>query len=231
MRALFVEVDEFQNRMILSQRQVLQAELLKTISVGAVVEGRISWIEAYGAFVDIALPDGRTATGLIHKSELSWSVVQIPETVVSTGEWVKCVVLDVDAPRGRVSLSLRQTRPDPLKQSLASILVSPDGSTTVQWVEAEAPLRGLEAAVARLEAADGVRRVVVGRQASVKGHVSQELELWLGREHEGGKFDLVARSANLVQELAVESSCSKDDMRVLLDRVMKDQPAQDPQHT
>lgn len=69
----------------------------------------------------------------------------------------------------------------------------------VQWVEAEAPLRGLEAAVARLEAADGVRRVVVGRQASVKGHVSQELELWLGREHEGGKFDLVARSANLVQ--------------------------------
>ena len=107
-----VQVDEFQNRMILSQRQVLQAELLKTISVGAVVEvrthsvpnwlqdasfqnyrgkigrclqGRISWIEAYGAFVDIALPDGRTATGLVHKSELSWSVVQIPETVVSTG--------------------------------------------------------------------------------------------------------------------------------------------------
>ena len=45
---------------------------------------------------------------------------------------MKCVVLDVDAPRGRVSLSLRQTRPDPLKQSLASILVSPDGSTTVR---------------------------------------------------------------------------------------------------
>lgn len=50
----------------------------------------------------------------------------------SAGEWVKCVVLDVDAPRGRVSLSLRQTRPDPLKQSLASILISPDGSTTVR---------------------------------------------------------------------------------------------------
>ena len=42
-------------------------------------------MEAYGAFVDIALPDGRTASGLIHKSELSWSVVQIPETVVSIG--------------------------------------------------------------------------------------------------------------------------------------------------
>ena len=53
---------------------------------GAVaLQGRVSWLEAYGAFVDIALPDGRTASGLIHKSELSWSVVQIPETVVRTG--------------------------------------------------------------------------------------------------------------------------------------------------
>lgn len=42
------------------------------------------------------------------------------------------MVLDVDAPRGRVSLSLRQTRPDPLKQTLASILVPPDGSSNVR---------------------------------------------------------------------------------------------------
>ena len=39
-RALFVEVDELQNRMILSQRQLLQAELLKTIEVGSVVQVR-----------------------------------------------------------------------------------------------------------------------------------------------------------------------------------------------
>lgn len=69
----------------------------------------------------------------------------------------------------------------------------------VQWVEGESPLRGLEAAVGRLQAAEGVQRVLVGRQAAVAGHVSQELELWLGRENEEGKFDLVARSSNLVQ--------------------------------
>lgn len=40
-RALFVEVDELQNRMILSQRQLLQAELLKTIEVGSIVQVRI----------------------------------------------------------------------------------------------------------------------------------------------------------------------------------------------
>jgi transcriptional accessory protein Tex/SPT6 len=49
------------------------------------MQGKVSWIEAYGAFVDIALADGRTVSGLIHKSELSWSMVNIPETVVSIG--------------------------------------------------------------------------------------------------------------------------------------------------
>ena len=85
----------------------------------------------------------------------------------------------------------------------------------VKWVEAEAPLSGLEEAVERLQAADGVRGVTVGRQASVEGHVSQELELWLGREHEGGKFDLVARSSNLVQVCVGPPAVPRDCHRVV----------------
>lgn len=49
------------------------------------VQGKVSWIEGYGVFVDVALADGRTASGLIHKSELSWGVVAVPEAVVSVG--------------------------------------------------------------------------------------------------------------------------------------------------
>lgn len=49
------------------------------------VQGKVSWIEGYGAFVDVALADGRSASGLIHKSELSWGVVSVPEAVVSVG--------------------------------------------------------------------------------------------------------------------------------------------------
>jgi hypothetical protein len=93
----------------------------------------------------------------------------------------------------------------------------------VQWREAEAPLRGLEDAVARLQAAEGVSKVELGRLAQVQGHVSQELEIWLGPESKGGTFDLVARAANSVQELTVESDLSKEDMKVLLDKVMKGQ--------
>lgn len=49
------------------------------------MQGKVSWIEGYGVFVDVALPDGRTASGLIHKSELTWGVVSVPEAVVSVG--------------------------------------------------------------------------------------------------------------------------------------------------
>lgn len=46
---------------------------------------------------------------------------------------MKCKVVDVDPPRGRISLSLRQTKPDPLKQSFASIIAPPEkGSTEVR---------------------------------------------------------------------------------------------------
>eukprot|EP00892_Ulva_mutabilis_P004548 jgi/Ulvmu1/2465/UM136_0017.1 len=225
-RALFVEVDELQNRMILSQRQLLQAELLRTIEVGSTVQGKVSWIEGYGAFVDVALADGRTASGLIHKSELSWGVVSVPEAVVSVGEWVKCKVTDVDPPRGRISLSLRQTKPDPLKQSFASIIAPPEkGSTDVEWVEATAPLPGLEATVARLQGAEAVGGVSFGRQATTAGHVSQELELWLGGEQEPGRYDLVARSGSTIQELVVESTLSKDMLRTLIDSVMRPESA------
>lgn len=49
------------------------------------MQGKVAWIENYGAFVDVGMPDGRTVSGMIHKSELSWGVVIVPDTVVSVG--------------------------------------------------------------------------------------------------------------------------------------------------
>jgi ribosomal protein S1 len=54
----------------------------------------VSWIESYGAFVDIELQDESTGTGLIHKSELSWNLVVVPETVVSVGALICGASLD-----------------------------------------------------------------------------------------------------------------------------------------
>jgi small subunit ribosomal protein S1 len=78
-----------------------------------VVEGQISNIVDFGAFVDL---DGMD--GLIHISELSWSHVNHPSEVLEIGQKVRVKVLDIDRERQRISLGLKQTQSDPWQQVL-----------------------------------------------------------------------------------------------------------------
>jgi small subunit ribosomal protein S1 len=78
-----------------------------------VVEGKISNIVDFGAFVDLEGIDG-----LIHISELSWSHVNHPSEVVSIGDTVRVKVLDIDRDRQRISLGLKQTQEDPWQRVL-----------------------------------------------------------------------------------------------------------------
>ena len=77
------------------------------------VEGKISNIVDFGAFVDLEGIDG-----LIHISELSWSHVNHPSEVVSIGDTVRVKVLDIDRDRQRISLGLKQTQEDPWQKVL-----------------------------------------------------------------------------------------------------------------
>jgi small subunit ribosomal protein S1 len=72
------------------------------------VEGTISNIVDFGAFVDL---DG--IDGLIHISELSWGHVNHPSEVLTIGQTVAVKVLDIDRDRQRISLGLKQTQEDP----------------------------------------------------------------------------------------------------------------------
>jgi small subunit ribosomal protein S1 len=73
-----------------------------------VIEGQISNIVDFGAFVDL---DG--IDGLIHISELSWSHVNHPSEILNIGDTVQVKVLDIDRDRQRISLGLKQTQEDP----------------------------------------------------------------------------------------------------------------------
>src|SRR5205085_11359416 len=75
------------------------------------VEGQISNIVDFGAFVDL---DGMD--GLIHISELSWSQVKHPSEVLEIGQTVEVKVLDIGRDRQRISLGLKQTQSDPWQQ-------------------------------------------------------------------------------------------------------------------
>jgi small subunit ribosomal protein S1 len=115
-----IELNRSRNNVVLSRRAVLEEErkevreqILGRLEPGQVVEGKISNIVDFGAFVDL---DG--IDGLIHISELSWSHVNHPSEVVSIGDTVRVKVLDIDKDRQRISLGLKQTQEDPWQRVL-----------------------------------------------------------------------------------------------------------------
>jgi small subunit ribosomal protein S1 len=110
-----IELNRSRNNVVLSRRAVLEEQrkedrerILDRLQPGMVVEGTISNIVDFGAFVDL---DG--IDGLIHISELSWSHVNHPSEILSIGDTVSVKVLDIDRDRQRISLGLKQTQEDP----------------------------------------------------------------------------------------------------------------------
>jgi small subunit ribosomal protein S1 len=110
-----IELNRSRNNVVLSRRAVLEEQrkedrerILDRLQPGQVVEGTISNIVDFGAFVDL---DG--IDGLIHISELSWSHVNHPSEILSIGDQVTVKVLDIDRDRQRISLGLKQTQDDP----------------------------------------------------------------------------------------------------------------------
>ena len=117
-----IELNRSRNNVVLSRRAVLEEErkevrqqILGRLQPGQVVEGKISNIVDFGAFVDLEGIDG-----LIHISELSWSHVNHPSEVLEIGETVRVKVLDIDRDRQRISLGLKQTQEDPWQRVLDS---------------------------------------------------------------------------------------------------------------
>ena len=117
-----IELNRSRNNVVLSRRAVLEEErkevreqILGNLAAGQVVEGKISNIVDFGAFVDL---DG--IDGLIHISELSWSHVNHPSEVVAIGDTVRIKVLDIDRDRQRISLGLKQTQEDPWQRVVST---------------------------------------------------------------------------------------------------------------
>jgi len=118
LRCKVIELNRSRNNVVLSRRAVLEEErremrqaILDRLSPGDVVEGTISNIVDFGAFVDLEGIDG-----LIHISELSWSHVNHPSELLEIGQEVRVKVLDIDRERQRISLGLKQTQSDPWQQ-------------------------------------------------------------------------------------------------------------------
>ncbi len=104
----FLEVDEERNRLVLSHRRALVERKMNRLEVGEVVVGTVRGIKPYGAFIDIG-----GVSGLLHISEISHDHIDTPHSVFGVNDQLKVMIIDLDAERGRISLSTKQLEPEP----------------------------------------------------------------------------------------------------------------------
>src|SRR5690625_3669289 len=109
------ELDQETNKVILSQREVLEEEyeakkqeVPQSIEAGQEIEGTVQRLTPVGAFVDIGGVDG-----LVHISEMAFTHVEHPSEVVEEGQQINVKVLKVDPENERISLSIKATQPGP----------------------------------------------------------------------------------------------------------------------
>lgn len=110
-----IECDVKKQRLVLSRRQLLEADrakkqeaLFATLEAGQTLRGTVKRIVDYGAFIDIGGVDG-----LAHISDLSWDRVKHPSDVLKVGQELDVFVKSFDSDSKRISLSVKDTMPDP----------------------------------------------------------------------------------------------------------------------
>lgn len=115
LRVVVKELDRENNKVILSQKDVLEAEfeankqkVMAELKEGQELVGTVQRLTQFGAFVDVGGVDG-----LVHVSEIAWTHVDKPSDAVSEGDQVKVKVLKVDPEKGKISLSMKAVQPGP----------------------------------------------------------------------------------------------------------------------
>ena len=105
-----IDFSESENKLIVSEKAIMEdlaKEELGKLNVGDMVEGEITEVTDFGAFVKLS--DNLDA--LIHSSEIDWKFIEDPRKILSPGEKIKAKIISLDG--GRVSLSLKALKDNP----------------------------------------------------------------------------------------------------------------------
>jgi small subunit ribosomal protein S1 len=110
-----VKVNDIRKNIVLSRREVIEAEraeqraeFLDSVKIGDRVEGIVKNITDFGAFIDLQGMDG-----LLHITDMSWGRINHPSEMLSIGQKVDVIILDVDKDKERVSLGSKQLQDNP----------------------------------------------------------------------------------------------------------------------
>lgn len=127
-QAKVMEVDQPSNRLIFSQRALVEEEtlgkqkaLLSHIDINGTVEATITGIVPFGAFAKFSVDvdeKKEDVEGLVHISEIAWEKVEDTSQYLKVGDHVKVKVIGIDEKTGKITLSLKQMLPDPWEHVL-----------------------------------------------------------------------------------------------------------------
>lgn len=116
MEVKIINIDPGTNKLILSEKQKETKkveEILEEFKEGDIVDGEITGLVDFGAFIKFSAPSSEknTIEGLIHISELDWKLISDPGEIVKVGDKVKAKILDIS--NNKISLSLKALKKDP----------------------------------------------------------------------------------------------------------------------
>lgn len=181
--------------------------LMARLSVGDVVKCCIKKITYYGIFVEV---EGVPA--LIHQTEVSWDDTLDIISHFKIGQVVEAKVHQLDFSLERIFLSLKEVTPDPLIETLEAVVgdeANLDGR--LEAAQPDEEWADVESLVKELQQYKGVEQVRKGRFFMSPG-LAPTFQVYMASMVEK-EYKLLARAGNKVQEVIVETSMGKEEMK------------------
>ncbi|XP_047340977.1 uncharacterized protein LOC124944694 [Impatiens glandulifera] len=202
-RKLVFSIKPKEKEEMLTKKRSLMAQL----SIGDVVKCCIKKITYFGIFVEI---DGVLA--LIHQTEVSWDATLDPASYFKVGQTVEAKVHQLDFSLGRIFLSLKEITPDPLIEALEAVIGDPtslDGG--LEAAQKDTEWADVEILIQELEKYEGIQSVSKGRFFLSPG-LAPTFQVYMASMFEN-EYKLLARAENRVQEVIVETSLGKEELK------------------
>ncbi|CAN4075941.1 unnamed protein product [Withania somnifera] len=181
--------------------------LMAKLQVGDVVKCCIQKITYFGIFVEV---EGVPA--LIHQTEVSWDATLDPASYFKIGQVVEAKVHQLDFSLERIFLSLKEIMPDPMMEALEAVVGDHDSlNGELQAAELDTEWPDVESLIKELQQFKGISSVSKGRYFLSPG-LAPTFQVYMASMFEN-QYKLLARAGNRVQEVIVETSLSKEEMK------------------
>ena len=117
--ATFIQIDQENNKLVLSQREIARANAISQLAVGKLLSGTVVKLQPYGVFVDCG-----GVTGLLHAKQVTGAFFNSPMTFFKVGQAIQVVVAEIDEYKNRISLSTKilEAHPGEILENFAEVM-------------------------------------------------------------------------------------------------------------